>query len=90
MVFTAEVLELEIYKLKGLLQMLHADQPDVMDEVFQFHVGSLLSHAPADQHAHIHACAEQMRQALVGLPDPAITPRGANFRLMPRYLTQPA
>ena len=44
MLFSAETLESEIRKLRGLLQMLHEDQPDVMEDVFEFHVTSLITH----------------------------------------------
>ncbi|REN19158.1 hypothetical protein DSI35_00340, partial [Mycobacterium tuberculosis] len=50
MLFSAETLESEIRKLRGLLQMLHEDQPDVMEDVFEFHVTSLITHAAPEHH----------------------------------------
>ena len=60
MLFPADVLDAELRKLRGLLQMLHEDQPDVMEEVFDFHVTSLITHSAPDQHAHIRATARAM------------------------------
>ena len=60
MLFSAEALESEICKLRGLLQMLHEDQPDVLEDVFEFHVGNLISHSSPDHHAHIRTCAQEM------------------------------
>lgn len=84
MMFSADALEAEICKLRGLLQMLHEDQPDVMEEVFQFHVGSLLSNSSIDRHGYIRTCAAEMLAAVQALPR-AIdrrAPDRADFRLM--------
>lgn len=85
MVFSAEALESEICKLHGLLQMLHEDQPDVMDDIFEFHVGSLISHAALEHHGYIRTRAQEMLAAVHALPHRA-APRGARFRLMPETL----
>jgi len=60
MLFPADVLDSEIRKLRGLLQMLHEDQPDMMEDVFEFHVTSLITHAAAEHHARIRAAAQAM------------------------------
>ncbi|MGS7836145.1 hypothetical protein [Stenotrophomonas maltophilia] len=60
MLFAVEELESEICKLRGLLRMLHEDQPDVLEDVFEFHVGSLISHAADKHHGYIRRCAAQM------------------------------
>jgi len=81
MVFSAEALESEIRKLHGLLQMLHEDQPGVMEDVFEFHVGSLISHASPDQHGYIRTRAQEMIVAIRALPPHADGSR-ASFQLM--------
>lgn len=68
MLFAVEELESEICKLRGLLQMLHEDQPDVLEDVFEFHVGSLISHASPESHGHIRACAQEMLVAIQAMP----------------------
>lgn len=68
MLFPADVLDTEICKLRGLLQMLHEDQPDVMEDVFDFHVTSLITHAAPEQHAHIRTAARAMLAEVMGLP----------------------
>jgi len=68
MLFAVEKLESEICKLRGLLRMLHEDQPDVLEDVFEFHVGSLISHASPESHGHIRACAQEMLMAIQALP----------------------
>jgi len=68
MLFAVEELESEICKLRGLLQMLHEDQPDVLEDVFEFNVGSLISHALPEHHTHIRACAQEMLSAVQALP----------------------
>ncbi|WNH53008.1 hypothetical protein [Stenotrophomonas oahuensis] len=60
MLFPADVLDSEIRKLRGLLQMLHEDQPDVMEDVFEFHVTSLITHAAAEHHRRIRSAAQAM------------------------------
>jgi len=60
MLFPADVLDSEIRKLRGLLQMLHEDQPDVMEDVFDFHVTSLITHAAPEHHGRIRAAARSM------------------------------
>ncbi|MFL9584665.1 hypothetical protein [Stenotrophomonas sp. AB1(2024)] len=60
MLFPADVLDSEIRKLRGLLQMLHEDQPDVMEDVFDFHVTSLITHAAPEYHARIRSAARSM------------------------------
>lgn len=82
MMFSADALEVEICKLRGLLQMLHEDQPDVMDDVFQFHLGSLLSHSSIEQHGYIRTCADEMLAAVKAMPRTAIPTDKPDFRLM--------
>ena len=60
MLFPADVLDSEIRKLRGLLQMLHEDQPDVMEDVFEFHVTSLITHAAGEHHRRIRTAAQAM------------------------------
>ena len=89
MLFSAEVVESEICKLRGLLQMLHEDQPDVLEDVFQFHVGNLISHVAPDQHGYVRRCAGDMLEAIRRLP--SVAPRsGAEFMVMPRLLVNAA
>jgi len=89
MLFSADVLETEICKLRGLLQMLHEDQPDVLEDVFQFHVGNLISHVEPDQHGYVRNCARDMLEAIRALPP--ITPRaGSEFMVMPKVLAPAA
>jgi len=85
MLFSAEALESEICKLRGLLQMLHEDQPDVMEDVFEFHVGSLISHASPEQHGYIRTCAQEMIAVIRALPRRSDV-KGPSFRLMPETL----
>jgi len=89
MLFAVQELESEICKLRGLLQMLHEDQPDVLEDVFEFHVGSLISHASAEHHARIRTCAQEMLAAIQALPRRREddTP---DFRLMPQLGIRPA
>ncbi|GAB3055418.1 hypothetical protein [Stenotrophomonas tumulicola] len=82
MLFSAEALESEICKLRGLLQMLHEDQPDVLEDVFEFHVGNLISHSSPDHHAHIRTCAHEMLVTVRALPR-RVESKGPDFRLMP-------
>ncbi|MCZ7845770.1 hypothetical protein LRB28_20360 [Stenotrophomonas maltophilia] len=89
MLFAVEELESEICKLRGLLQMLHEDQPDVLEDVFEFHVGSLISHASPEHHTRIRACAQEMLAAIQALPRrrEEDTPE---FQLMPQLDIRPA
>nr|WP_254898805.1 hypothetical protein [Stenotrophomonas sp. NA06056] len=89
MLFAVEKLESEICKLRGLLRMLHEDQPDVLEDVFEFHVGSLISHASPESHDHIRACAHEMLAAIQALPRHAdkATP---DFSLMPEIVARPS
>jgi hypothetical protein len=89
MLFAVEELESEICKLRGLLQMLHEDQPDVLEDVFEFHVGSLVSHASPEHHARIRTCAQEMLAAIQALPRrrEVDTPE---FQLMPQLDIRPA
>ena len=48
--------------------MLHEDQPDVLEDVFEFHVGSLISHASPEHHTRIRTCAQEMLAAIQALP----------------------
>ncbi|KAF1016003.1 MAG: hypothetical protein GAK31_01487 [Stenotrophomonas maltophilia] len=89
MLFSTEVLESEICKLRGLLQMLHEDQPDVLEDVFEFHVGSLISHAAAEHHGYIRTCAQEMLAAIQALPR-RVQSAGPRFRLMPDMVARPA
>lgn len=89
MLFAVEELESEICKLRGLLQMLHEDQPDVLEDVFEFHVGSLISHAAPAHHARIRACAREMLVAIQALPRRG-DEGGVDFRVMPELLARPA
>ncbi|WMJ70076.1 hypothetical protein [Stenotrophomonas sp. 24(2023)] len=89
MLFSAEVLEAEICKLRGLLQMLHEDQPDVLEDVFEFHVGSLISHAAIEHHGYIRTCAQEMLAAVQALPRRAVD-EGPTIRLMPEMIVRPA
>jgi len=68
MLFRSDVIESEICKLRGLLQMLHEDQPDVMEDVFEFHVTSLVTHAAPEQHARIRSAARAMLAEVQCLP----------------------
>ncbi|HIE0127785.1 MULTISPECIES: hypothetical protein [Stenotrophomonas] len=83
MLFAVEELESEICKLRGLLRMLHEDQPDVLEDVFEFHVGSLISHAADEHHGYIRRCAAQMLQEL-----PVTASTGVDFSLMPVALAR--
>jgi len=89
MLFAVEELESEICKLRGLLQMLHEDQTDVLEDVFEFHVGSLVSHASPEHHARIRTCAHEMLAAIQALPRRREndTP---DFQLMPQLGIGPA
>lgn len=89
MLFPAEVLDAEICKLRGLLQMLHEDQPDVMDDVFEFHVTSLITHAAPDQHLRIRIAAREMMAEILRQP---VRPRPLlpDIRLMPDVLAPAA
>jgi len=89
MLLSVDALESEICKLRGLLQMLHEDQPDVLDDVFQFHVGNLISHAAPDQHGHIRNCARDMLDAIRAVPTAVVRP-SPEFQLMPQLLARPA
>ena len=68
MLFPADVLDSEIRKLRGLLQMLHEDQPDVMEDVFEFHVTSLITHSAPEHHARIRAAARTMLNDVLSRP----------------------
>ncbi|WP_286069379.1 hypothetical protein [Stenotrophomonas sp. 57] len=89
MLFAVQELESEICKLRGLLQMLHEDQPDVLEDVFEFHVGSLISHASPEHHARIRTCAQEMLATVQSLPRRREddTP---DFQLMPQLDIRPA
>lgn len=89
MLFAVEELESEICKLRGLLQMLHEDQPDVLEDVFEFHVGSLISHASPEHHARIRNCAQEMLVAIQALPR-RCEDDTADFRVMPGLEIRPA
>ncbi len=82
MVLTPTMIESEISKLRGLLQILHDDQPDVMEDVFRFHVNNLIGHAPEDQHPRIRSCAAEMLEAIRAQPRAGVI-HGAQFQLMP-------
>ncbi|WP_282298456.1 MULTISPECIES: hypothetical protein [unclassified Stenotrophomonas] len=82
MLFPADVLDSEIRKLRGLLQMLHEDQPDVMEDVFEFHVTSLITHAAAEHHARIRAAAQAMLVDIRSRPV-AQNPDAPEILLMP-------
>lgn len=84
MMFSADALEAEICKLRGLLQMLHEDQPDVMEDVFQFHLGNLLSHSSIERHGYIRTCADEMLAAVQAMPVAVHrrATRKPDFRLM--------
>ncbi len=68
MLFPADVLDSEIRKLRGLLQMLHEDQPDVMEDVFEFHVTSLITHAAVEHHGRIRSAAQTMLDEIRSRP----------------------
>ncbi|MBK0014355.1 hypothetical protein [Stenotrophomonas sp. S41] len=89
MLFAVDELESEICKLRGLLQMLHEDQPDVLEDVFEFHVGSLISHSAPAHHARIRTCAREMLVAIQALPRHSDDSK-ADFRMMPELLARPA
>jgi hypothetical protein len=89
MLFAVEKLESEICKLRGLLRMLHEDQPDVLEDVFEFHVGSLISHASPESHGHIRACAQEMLMAIQALPRHA-DEATQDFSLMHGIATRPS
>jgi hypothetical protein len=89
MLFAVDELESEICKLRGLLQMLHEDQPDVLEDVFEFHVGSLISHSAPAHHARIRTCAREMLVAIQALPRHSDDNK-ADFRMMPELLARPA
>jgi len=88
MLFAVEELDSEICKLRGLLQMLHEDQPDVLEDVFEFHVGSLISHASPEHHARIRSCAQDMLAAIRALPRRRDDDT-ADFQLMPQLGVRP-
>lgn len=85
MLFAVEELESEICKLRGLLQMLHEDQPDVLEDVFEFHVGSLISHASPEHHGHIRICAQEMLVAIQTLPRRS-DEAAPDFQLIPELI----
>jgi len=89
MLFSAETLESEIRKLRGLLQMLHEDQPDVMEDVFEFHVTSLITHAAPEYHPRIRAAAHDMLTAIQRQPVRP-NPNAPDIRLMPDLLVASA
>lgn len=89
MLLSVDALESEICKLRGLLQMLHEDQPDVLDDVFQFHVGNLISHTAPDHHVHIRSCARDMLDAIRAAPTGVVRP-SPEFQLMPQLLARSA
>ncbi len=82
MLFPADVLDSEIRKLRGLLQMLHEDQPDVMDDVFEFHVTSLITHSAPEHHQRIRRAAQAMLEEIRRLPA-AVNPNAPEILLMP-------
>lgn len=82
MLFPADVLDSEIRKLRGLLQMLHEDQPDVMEDVFEFHVTSLITHSAPDHHQRIRRAAQKMLDEVRRLPA-AANPNAPEILLMP-------
>jgi len=81
MLFPADVLESELCKLRGLLQMLHEDQRDVMEDVFDFHVTSLVPHAAPEHHARIRSVARSMLAEVLGQPVRR-NPHAPEIRLM--------
>jgi hypothetical protein len=85
MLFSADTLESELSKLRGLLQMLHEDQPDVMEDVFEFHVTSLITHTAAEHHPHIRQAARDMLVAIQQQPVRAVS-RTPEILLMPDTL----
>lgn len=89
MMFAADALEAELCKLRGLLQMLHEDQPDVMEEIFDFHVTSLITHAAPEQHPRIRVAARAMLAEIQCLP---VRPRPdtPDILLMPQALASAA
>jgi len=89
MLFSAETLESEIRKLRGLLQMLHEDQPDVMEDVFEFHVTSLITHAAPEHHPRIRSAAHEMLTAIQRQPVRP-NPNAPDIRLMPDLLASAA
>ncbi|MNS93481.1 hypothetical protein D3C72_1276600 [compost metagenome] len=56
-----------------------------MDDVFEFHVTSLITHAAPEQHPRIRAAARAMMSEILRQP---VRPRppGADIRLMPDVL----
>lgn len=86
MLFSAETLDSELSKLRGLLQMLHEDQPDVMEDVFEFHVTSLITHTAPEHHARIRDAARDMLAAILRQPVRP-NPRAPDIRLMPGVLS---
>ena len=87
MLFPAEILDAEICKLRGLLQMLHEDQPDVMEDVFEFHVTSLITHAAPEHHPRIRAAAHEMLTAIQRQPvRPTEVDQLAARRLAPKHI----
>jgi len=89
MLFSAETLESELSKLRGLLQMLHEDQPDVMEDVFEFHVTSLITHAPPELHPRIRSTAHAMLAEVLRRPVQP-DPLKPEIRLMPEQLVSAA
>ena len=57
----------------------------MLEDVFESHVGSLISHTSPEQHGYVRTCAEEMLAVVRALPT---LPRGAapRFRLMPQVL----
>ncbi len=85
MLFSAETLDGEISKLRGLLQMLHEDQPDVLEDVFEFHVTSLVTHSAPEHHSRIRAAAHEMLAEILRQPAHP-NPLKPQIRLMPEVL----
>jgi hypothetical protein len=85
MLFPAEILDAEICKLRGLLQMLHEDQPDVMHDIFEFHVTSLITHTAAEHHRRIRDAAHAMLTDIQRRPVRPDPPR-SEIQLMPQVL----
>lgn len=85
MLFSADTLERELSTLRGLLQMLHEDQPDVMEDVFEFHVTSLITHTAPEHHPRIRTAAHDMLVAIRQQPTRTVS-RSSDIQLMPETL----
>ena len=58
------------------------DRPDVMEDVFDFHVTSLVTHAAPEHHARIRSAARAMLAEVVAQVVVRRNPHAPDIRLM--------